>query len=248
MTLPRRRIHAAVLVASLLAAAAAWGAKADSYDIGSLASQFLQSKTRMTVLDRDDKAASACREKHFVKADPAGAPVATVIKGITERKWQEVWTLTRCGANVYYMIFFTEEGSGGAFYAIVGPDTLDELEKYKNGQPAEPAAQNFLVYFDTNAFNVRVDAALTLQSVVDAAKRLGSANVVLTGHTDTMGSSAYNQKLSDERALSVKNYLARQGVSVANVVMVGMGKTDQRVTTPDQVREQENRNVHIEIK
>src|ERR1700688_3371322 len=124
MTLPRRRFHAALFVASLLAAVAG-GAKADSYDIGSLASQFLQSKARMTVLDRDDKAASGCEEKHFTKADPTRSPVSSVINGITERKWQEVWTLARCGADVYYMIFFTEEGSGGAFYAIVGPQTLD---------------------------------------------------------------------------------------------------------------------------
>ena len=247
MAMPCRRFHEAVFVASLLLVVAG-GAKADSYDIGSLASQFLQSKTRITVLDRDDKAAAGCQEKHFVKADPVRPPVLRVIKGITERKWQEMWTLARCGANVYYMIFFSEEGSGGAFYAIVGPQTIDEIEKYKNAQPAEPAPQNFLVYFDSNKSNVRVDAALTLELVVTAAKQLGSANVVLTGHTDTMGSSAYNQKLSDERALSVKNYLARHGVSVSNVTMVGMGETDQRVSTPDQVREQENRNVHIEIK
>jgi outer membrane protein OmpA-like peptidoglycan-associated protein len=241
------RFHEAVLVASLLAVVPG-GAKADSYDIGSLASQFLQSKTRISVLDRDDKAASGCGERDFIKADPIRPPVLRVTKGITERKWQEMWTLARCGTNVYYMIFFTEEGSGGAYYAIVGPQPIDEIEKYKNAQPAEPAPQDFLVYFDSNGSNVRVDAALTLDSVVTAAKQLGSPSVVLTGHTDTMGSSAYNKKLSDERALSVKNYLARHGISVSNITAVGMGETDQRVSTPDQIREQENRNVHIEIK
>ncbi len=250
MPLPPRRLLEAIVVASLWPSAlAAAAARVDSYDIGSLASPFLQSETRTSVLDRDDKADAACQEKLFTKADPVRAPDVRVSGAITERRWREIWTLARCGTDVYYMIFFTEEGGGGASYAIVGPGTFEEVEKYKDAQPAAaPPSQDFVVYFDSNKFNVRADTARTLEAVVLAAKQLANPQVVLTGHTDTVGSSAYNQKLSDERALAVKAYLVHHGIAVANITTAGVGKNDLRVATPDQVGQQENRNVHIEVK
>lgn len=93
-----------------------------AYDIGSLATPFLQSKTQITILSQDDKAAPACQDKHFVKASPAEAPAVNSIGGsITEKKWREMWTLDRCGSQVNYWVFFTVVGNGGAYYAIVGP-------------------------------------------------------------------------------------------------------------------------------
>jgi len=128
------RFGTAAAVAALVAATAANVALAGSkvksvqptsdaaYDIGSLASPFLQSKTQITILVQDDQAAPACQSKHFVKASPAEAPAVNSIGSITERKWREMWTLDRCGSKVNYWVYFTEVGNGGAYYAIVpGP-------------------------------------------------------------------------------------------------------------------------------
>jgi hypothetical protein len=117
---PRPRLAAAV--AALLGATFfASVADAGNYDTGSLASQFLQSKTQITILGRDDRAAPNCSAKHFVKVNPQGEPTIEKIGAISERKWAEQWTLERCGTNVNYWVFFTEVGSGGAYYAIVDP-------------------------------------------------------------------------------------------------------------------------------
>jgi len=113
---------------------------------------------------------------------------------------------------------------------------------------AEPAARDFLIYYDFDKSNIRTDAARILDSVINAIKSLGAPKVVLTGHTDTVGASSYNQTLSEQRAGSAKTYLVQHGVPAANITTIGKGKTDLRVPTPDNVREQENRNVHIELK
>jgi outer membrane protein OmpA-like peptidoglycan-associated protein len=266
MTMPPRRILAAMLVASpsfvasLLLVASLWALapgnaradakadSADSYDIGSHASQFLQSKTRMSVLERDDKADAGCQDKRFVRADPFRATELRMIGKVTERKWREIWTLARCGTDVDYMIIFTEVGDGGASYAIVGPQTGAEMDSYKNAElAAEPASKDFMIYFDTNKFDVGIDSTETLASVVNAAKQLGNPKVVLTGHTDTMGSSTYNKRLSEERTSAVKTYLTRHGILVSTITTVSMGETDQRLKTPNQTRAQENRNVRIEL-
>lgn len=129
-------------------------------------------------------------------------------------------------------------------------DAMAKLEKGKPAAavPMEPTASDFWVYFDFNRFNVRADAARILDTVVTAIKRLGSKQVVLTGHTDTVGSAEYNLKLSQGRAQSAKSYLVQHGVPAGSIVTIGKGKTDLRVPTPDNVREQENRNVHVELK
>ena len=120
------RLGIAVAAAVLAATVAASGANAGSagggsYDIGSLATPFLQSKTQITILGQDDQAAPSCQSKHFVKASPAEEPAFHAIGTVTEKKWREMWTLDRCGSQVNYWVFFTEVGQGGAYYAIVGP-------------------------------------------------------------------------------------------------------------------------------
>jgi len=125
-------------------------------------------------------------------------------------------------------------------------DAMAKLEKRRPA--AAPAASDFWVYFDFNRSNIRADAARILDAVVSSIRQLGTKQVVLTGHTDTVGSSEYNLKLSQARAQSAKNYLVQHGVQAGSIVTIGKGKTDLRVPTPDNVREQENRNVHVELK
>jgi len=110
----------------------------------------------------------------------------------------------------------------------------------------EPVARDYLVYFDFDKDNVRPDAASILDRVAEAINDMGATSVSLVGHTDTMGTPEYNQTLSVERADSVREYLKGKGVT-ADISATGVGESDPRVPTPDQVMEQENRNVQIRI-
>lgn len=101
----------------------AGSARAGNYDIGSFASQFLQSKTEITILSHDDLAAPDCHQKRFLRVTPVAQPSIQRIGAIVQRQWQEEWTLERCGIEVSYWVFFTEVGDGGAYYAIVDPPT-----------------------------------------------------------------------------------------------------------------------------
>jgi OmpA-OmpF porin, OOP family len=64
----------------------------------------------------------------------------------------------------------------------------------------------------------------------DAAAKIKAAPeiraVIVTGHTDRIGSEAYNQKLSERRANQVKDYLAAQGVDAAIIEAVGKGESE----------------------
>ncbi len=110
----------------------------------------------------------------------------------------------------------------------------------------EPVARDYLVFFDFDKTAIRADSASILDRVVEAMEETGSDSVTLVGHTDTMGPAAYNQILSVERALSVSDYLKSKGIT-RGISTSGKGQTDLRVPTPNQVEEQENRNVQIRI-
>src|SRR5690606_9640762 len=93
--------------------------------------------------------------------------------------------------------------------------------------------------------NIRPDAADVLRRVSTAFRSLNANRVDLIGHADRSGAADYNQRLSERRAQSVRDYLSRQGVPGNAISATGRGEADPRVPTPDGVREQENRRVEI---
>lgn len=112
---------------------------------------------------------------------------------------------------------------------------------------AEPPARDYLVFFDFDRSNIRPDAAEVLRRVASSARQLNANRVDLVGHADRSGNAAYNQRLSERRAASVRDFLVRQGVPNQAISAVGRGESDPRVPTPDGVREQENRRVEIRL-
>ncbi|MGH6905858.1 MAG: OmpA family protein [Geminicoccaceae bacterium] len=100
-----------------------------------------------------------------------------------------------------------------------------------------------------------IDAARKLEAasvqVVDEAaaayQQTGIAQIVVTGHTDTVGSAAYNLALSERRAAMVADELIRRGVPATDIVTVGRGEEDLLVPTADGVNEPRNRRVEIVV-
>ena len=112
-------------------------------------------------------------------------------------------------------------------------------------QAPAPAPRGYLVFFDFNKSNLTQQAA----AIVDqAAKNAGPAKVTqltVTGHTDTVGSDAYNMRLSRRRAESVAAQLEKDGIASSEIEIVAKGKHDLLVPTGDGVREPQNRRVQI---
>lgn len=110
----------------------------------------------------------------------------------------------------------------------------------------EPPARDYLVYFDFDKTEIRPDAASVLNRVAQGIFSVGSSSVTLIGHADTAGPASYNQWLSERRAFAVREYLLGKGIAT-DMIAKGRGEEDPRVSTPDGVKEQENRRVEIQI-
>ncbi|MCB1934038.1 MAG: OmpA family protein [Candidatus Accumulibacter sp.] len=87
--------------------------------------------------------------------------------------------------------------------------------------------------FDFNKATLRPAGKAKLDEVVAMSRQIKLEVIIAVGHTDRFGSDAYNQKLSERRAASVKSYLVSKGVEANRVYTEGKGEK-QPVTQPGQ--------------
>ena len=102
--------------------------------------------------------------------------------------------------------------------------------------------------FDFDTSVVRPDGK---KSIDDAMAKLAGVDVemvIATGHTDNIGTDAYNQKLSERRAAAVKEYLASKGIPSSKITTIGKGESQPVATNKTKEGRQKNRRVDIEFK
>lgn len=119
-----------------------------------------------------------------------------------------------------------------------------EVESTTGFIPIEEAM--FLVFFDFDKNKIATSGLDVIDAV--AAEIQGRSDitaVVITGHTDTFGPDAYNQRLSKRRAESAKASLIAKGVSEDLIRVDAMGEKNQLVSTPNDTREPANRRAEI---
>lgn len=116
---------------------------------------------------------------------------------------------------------------------------------------AEPVvdvvATDYTVYFGFDRADLSAVGAETVASASNAAQSTGSTSVSVVGHTDTVGSVAYNQALSEARAATVVGAMVGNGVNPAIITAAGRSELDLAVMTADGVREPRNRRVEIDV-
>jgi iron complex outermembrane receptor protein len=134
-------------------------------------------------------------------------------------------------------------------YHFGGPESEPQSAPAAYVPPAAQAPvavpKSYMVFFDFNKSDLTPQA---VEIVDTAAKNAGPAKVTqltVTGHTDTVGSDAYNMRLSKRRAESVAAELEKQGIASSEIEIVAKGKRDLLVPTKDGVREPQNRRVQI---
>lgn len=132
------------------------------------------------------------------------------------------------------------------------PQVLDEKRvKEMLGQAltAEPLAPvHFLMYFDKNSTNPTRDSLSLLTDIMAAIKARNSMHIAVIGHSDSVGSALYNDKLSLQRARAVTDMLVSKGVDRRNIEISNHGKANPLIPTPDGVAEPRNRRVEITIR
>jgi OOP family OmpA-OmpF porin len=102
--------------------------------------------------------------------------------------------------------------------------------------------------FDFDKSVVRPDGRKSIDEALAKLNGVDLEMVIATGHTDSIGTDAYNQKLSERRAAAVKDYLVSKGIPASKVTTIGTGEPQPVATNKTAEGRQKNRRVDIEFK
>ena len=101
--------------------------------------------------------------------------------------------------------------------------------------------------FDTDSTAIKPGFQSTLDKLADVVVRYNKTTLTVVGHTDNTGSAAYNQKLSERRALSVAQYFESQRVNALRLATAGKGESEPVESNASEAGRRANRRVEIYV-
>lgn len=151
---------------------------------------------------------------------------------------------------------------GAAIGAIAGAAVGDYMDKQEQALRDEMAGTDVdvvregdrillnipnQVTFDVNQSKIKPDFYATLNRLSEVFSQYESTVIEVAGHTDSTGTESYNQTLSENRAFSVKRFLADRGVSYQRIHTYGLGETQPIADNATTAGRAQNRRVEIEL-
>ena len=147
--------------------------------------------------------------------------------------------------------------AGTAAGAIVGAmmDKQERQLRQIQGVDVTRTADNELkvtvkndVLFDYNSAGLRSASRASLREMANVFQQYPNTTLAVEGFTDSTGTAAYNERLSERRASSVANYLENLGVRGSRVETIGYGESRPRATNNTASGRQLNRRVEIHVR
>lgn len=111
-----------------------------------------------------------------------------------------------------------------------------------------PKPKKVTLYFETGSTQVTTGSRADLEAILAEAVARQAVEVEVTGHTDTVGTTEDNDRLSLDRATAVRNMLIQRGVTTNFIRAVGRGERDLLVPTADNTQNPRNRRVEIIVR
>lgn len=104
------------------------------------------------------------------------------------------------------------------------------------------------VLFDFNSSGLRSASRDELREMADVFNKYNDTTIIVQGHTDSVGSESYNQRLSERRANSVAGYLEDLGVRGSRIDAIGYGESKPKSSNGSASGRQQNRRVEIYVR
>jgi len=145
---------------------------------------------------------------------------------------------------------------GGTVGAVIGHQMDQQAKELQQNIPGAVVARvgegitvtfasGLLYDFDSDV--VRAEAAQNLRNLAASLGKYPNTDLLIVGHTDAVGTSQYNQALSERRATAAANYLTTQGVNSGRLRALGRGETEPLAANDTEGGRQLNRRVEVAI-
>jgi outer membrane protein OmpA-like peptidoglycan-associated protein len=111
-----------------------------------------------------------------------------------------------------------------------------------------PPPRRFTLFFRFESDELTDQSQALIPRILGAVKEHAVQDVVVIGHTDTMGTQQANYSLGLKRAMMVRNLLVQAGLNGSTIEVTSVGELDPVVKTPDETPEPRNRRVDIAVR
>lgn len=145
---------------------------------------------------------------------------------------------------------------GGTVGAIIGHQMDQQAKELKQNIPGavvERVGEGIQVtfesglLFDFDSDRVRTEAATNLRNLANSLDKYPNTDLLIVGHTDSVGTASYNQGLSERRARATADYLESVGVERSRLRTMGQGELEPIADNSTASGQQKNRRVEIAI-
>jgi outer membrane protein OmpA-like peptidoglycan-associated protein len=190
-------------------------------------------------------ALTACGWSNKAKGTAAGVATGAAVGGVIGNQTGS----TARGAIIGAVV-------GGAAGAIIGhrmDQQAKELEVAIPGAVIERVGEGMVVTFasgllyDFDSDAIRADAGENLRHLATSLLKYPDTELLIVGHTDSTGSTEYNQDLSTRRATSASRYLTVYGVTASRLSASGRGELESLASNGTEVGRQMNRRIEVAI-
>ncbi len=113
-------------------------------------------------------------------------------------------------------------------------------------QPARPVS--YVLYFVSGKDELAAGSRPVLDEIREELRKRKAPEITVIGHTDRVGTQAYNDALALQRAQTMRTQLLADGIGDGNIAVAGRGERELLVVTGDEVDEPRNRRVEISIR
>jgi outer membrane protein OmpA-like peptidoglycan-associated protein len=210
-----------------------------------------------------------------VEPNPFAPGGVTVVEGnvtnaATHRPIAAAITITDLSSNEVISRFRSDDVSGhylvvlqpGKTYSITGEapgflfysddySVVESKDKHLTHDialsPVSSGRTRLLIFFDFNSAALKHESLPELDRAVGLMKSEPTMRVTIAGFTDSVGSAAFNQRLSEERAQSVVGYLTSHGIAANRLLAVGFGETNPVADNGTEEGRARNRHVEFQV-
>lgn len=186
-----------------------------------------------------------CSASNTVKGAAIGTAAGGVIGGIIGHQTGNTALGAIIGAAV--------GGTAGVLIGHYMDKQAEEMRKDLRGAKIERVGEGIKITFDsgilfaTNSSELQQQAKNNINKLAVILNKYPDTNILVTGHTDSVGPEDYNQKLSERRARSVADYTETRGVAASRFSVVGLGENEPVASNNTSEGRRENRRVEIAI-
>jgi len=120
------------------------------------------------------------------------------------------------------------------------PEVTEEVQKKLNDYART-------ILFDTGKSSIKAESTAVMVDIITILAEYPNAKFTVEGHTDSVGSATTNQRLSDSRANSVRDFLIARGIGADRLTAIGYGEDKPIATNKTRTGRAQNRRVEINL-